>query len=63
MTLPEVFELRLRLKALEQEIASGGLSLFERCEKEDEVLEIKERLGEFDRHNQAGEEACINCSG
>ncbi len=63
LTLPEVFDLRLRLKALEEEVASGALSLFDRCEKEDEILEIKEKLGEFDRVKGNNEEECLHCSG
>ncbi len=63
LTLPEVFDLRLKLKALEEEIASGTLSLFDRCEKEDEILEIKEKLGEFDRAKGNNEEECLHCSG
>ncbi|MDF7820755.1 hypothetical protein P1X15_24245 [Runella sp. MFBS21] len=63
LTLMEVSEMRVKLKTLEKEIASGELSLFERCEIEDEILELKEQLGDFERsvRDESGE--CINCSG
>jgi hypothetical protein len=59
----EVSEMRVKLKTLEKQIGSGELSLFERCEVEDEILELKEQLGEFERsvRDESGE--CINCSG
>lgn len=63
ITLPEVFDLRLRLKSLEEEVSSGTLSLFDRCEKEDEILSIKEKLGEFDRAKNDDGEDCLYCSG
>ena len=61
LTLLEVSALRLKLKELEQQLPV--LSLFERCDVEDEILEIKEQLGEFERsvRDESGE--CINCSG
>lgn len=62
LSLPEVFDLRLKLQDLEAKIASGTLSLFERCELEDEVLEIKESLGEFDRVKFTDDGECLNCS-
>ena len=49
LTLPEVFDLRLKIQELEAKVNSGELSLFERCDMEDEILEMKEKLGEFDR--------------
>jgi hypothetical protein len=63
MTLPEVFEARLRLQALETKVNSGELSLFERCDLEDEILSLKERLGQFDRYKFTDQGECINCSG
>lgn len=63
LTLPEVFDLRLKLKSLEEEVSSGALSLFDRCEKEDEILAIREKLGEFDRAKGNNEEECLHCSG
>ena len=63
LTLPEVFDLKLRLKSLEEEVASGALSLFDRCEKEDEILSIREKLGEFDRAKGSDPEECLHCSG
>jgi hypothetical protein len=62
LTLPEVFDLRLKIKELEEKINSGELSLFERCDYEDEVLELKEKLGEFDRLKFSDEGECLNCS-
>ncbi|KAA0990638.1 hypothetical protein [Dyadobacter aurulentus] len=62
LTLPEVFDLRLKIKELEEKINSGELSLFERCDLEDEVLELKEKLGEFDRLKFSDEGECLNCS-
>lgn len=63
LTLPEVFDLRLKLKSLEEEVASGALSLFDRCDKEDEILSIREKLGEFDRTKGGDQEECLHCSG
>lgn len=61
MTLLESSELRVKLKALEAQL-TPELGLFERCEIQDKVLEIKEQLGEFERAVQEGGE-CENCSG
>lgn len=63
LTLMEVSEMRVKLKTLEKEIASGELSLFERCEIEDEILELKEQLGDFERSVRDDSGECINCSG
>lgn len=63
LTLPEVFDLRLKLKALEGKKDSPELSLFERCDLEDDILQIKEKLGQFDRQKFNEAEECINCSG
>jgi len=62
LTLPEVFDLRLKIQELEGKVNSGELSLFERCDLEDEILELKEKLGEFDRLKFSDEGACLNCS-
>ncbi len=62
LALPEVFEMRLKVKELEKKVDSGDLSLFERCEVEDEILELKEQLGEFDRLKFSDEVECLNCS-
>lgn len=59
----EVSEMRVKLKTLEKQIESGELSLFERCEVEDEILELKENLGEFERSVRDDSGECINCSG
>ena len=44
LTLPEVFDVRLKIQELEAKVNSGELSLFERCDMEDEILELKEKL-------------------
>jgi hypothetical protein len=62
LTLPEVFEVRLKIKELEEKVNSGELSLFERCDTEDEILVLKEKLGEFDRLKFSDEGECLNCS-
>jgi hypothetical protein len=62
LALPEVFEMRLKVKELESKVNSGELSLFERCEIEDEILDLKEQLGEFDRLKFSDEGECLNCS-
>ena len=62
LTLPEVFDLRLQIQILEKKVNSGELSLFERCDLEDEILEMKEKLGEFDRLKFSDEGECLNCS-
>jgi hypothetical protein len=63
LTLPEVFDLRLKLQDLEGKKDAPELSLFERCDLEDEILQIKEKLGQFDRQKFDDTEECINCSG
>ncbi|HEV7348759.1 hypothetical protein [Telluribacter sp.] len=62
LTLPEVFDLRLKLQGLEGKKDSPELSLFERCDIEDEILEIKEKLGQFDRQKFSEDDECLNCS-
>ena len=62
LTLPEVFDFRLKIQELEVKVNSGELSLFERCDMEDEILELKEKLGEFDRLKFSEEDECLNCS-
>jgi hypothetical protein len=62
LTLPEVFEVRLKIKELEAKVNSGELSLFERCDTEDDILGLKEKLGEFDRLKFSDEGECLNCS-
>ena len=61
MTLLESSELRVKLKALEAQL-TPELGLLEKCAIQDEILEIKEQLGEFERTVQEGGE-CENCSG
>jgi hypothetical protein len=52
----------LKIQELEAKVNSGELSLFERCDMEDEILEMKEKLGEFDRLKFSDEGECLNCS-
>lgn len=63
MNLFEVHEKRVKLKELEKQIASGELSLLDRCDVEDEILELKERLGVFERSIQDDSGDCLYCSG
>lgn len=62
LTLPEVFDTRLKIQELETKVNSGELSLFERCDLEDEILALKEKLGEFDRLKFSEDGECLNCS-
>lgn len=55
--------MRLQLRSFEEKLLTGDLSLFERCELEDEILSIKEALGEFERNVRDDSGECINCSG
>lgn len=63
MNLQEISEARIKLRTLEKQIESGELSLFDRCEVEDEILELKEAIGDFERNvwDESGE--CLSCSG
>ena len=61
LNLLDVSQMRVKLKGLESQISSGELSLFDRCEIEDEILEIKEQLGQFDRANCDDSAECLNC--
>lgn len=62
MDIMALSEKRIKLKNLENQVASGELSLFDRCEVEQEILDIKAELGLFKANIQEGGE-CINCSG
>tara|TARA_R110002124_G_scaffold124021_4_gene282979 strand:- start:536 stop:736 length:201 start_codon:yes stop_codon:yes gene_type:complete len=62
LALSEVFEVRLKIQELENKVNSEALSLFERCDLEDEILELKEKLGEFDRMKFSDDGECLNCS-
>lgn len=62
LSLPEVFDVRLKIQELEAKVKSGELSLFQRCDTEDQILELKEKLGEFDRQKFSDEGECLNCS-
>lgn len=59
MTLLQASEYRLRLKALEASLPHLGL--IERCEVEDEILEIKKALGEFMEVARNNEDECEAC--
>lgn len=61
LNLLDVSQMRVKLKGLESQISSGELSLFDRCEIEDEILEIKEQLGQFDRAKWDDSAECLNC--
>jgi hypothetical protein len=63
LDLLEVSAMRLKLANLQTQVQSSELSLFERCELEDEILEIKESLGQFDRAKWDDSGECLNCSG
>lgn len=62
LTLPEVFEVRNKIQELEKKVSTGELTLFERCDMEDEILALKEKLGEFDRLKFSEDAECLNCS-
>jgi hypothetical protein len=61
LNLLEVSRMRVQLKGLENKITSSDLSLFERCELEDEILELREQLGQFDRNKWDNTVECLNC--
>lgn len=63
LTLIQASEMRLQLRSFEEKLLTGDLSLFDRCELEDEILSIKEALGEFERNVRDDSGECINCSG
>lgn len=63
LTLIQASEMRLQLRSFEEQLLTGDLSLFDRCELEDEILSIKEALGEFERNVRDDSGECINCSG
>lgn len=58
MTLLQAHETRLKIKALSDTLPTLGL--IERCEVEDEILELRKMLGEFTQSVQDNEdcEAC-----
>ena len=59
--LEDKFKLELRIRELQQLLPS--LDLISRCEAEDEILSIKEQLGNFKRQTENNNDECINCSG
>ncbi len=60
--LTEIHAKRIQLRDLETQLQNPDLGLFEKCEIQDQILEIREALGEFERScNQGGE--CETCSG
>ena len=61
MDLVNISQLRVELKNLEAKDLST-FSLMERCEIEQEILDIKSQLGLFRSNIEQGGE-CINCSG
>lgn len=60
--LTEIHAKRIQLKKLEIKLQNPDLGLMDKCELQDQILKIKEALGEFERgHSEGGE--CENCSG
>lgn len=59
--LTQIHADRARLRAIEAALDTD-LTLDERCDLQDEALDIKERLGEFERSVQDNED-CEYCSG
>lgn len=58
MTLLQAHETRMKIKALADTLSTLGL--IERCEVEDEILELRKMLGEFieSANNNEDCEAC-----
>lgn len=61
MTLLQAHETRLKIKQLTDTLPTLGL--IERCEVQDEILELKEQLGEFQRVVADSGSECESCSG
>ncbi len=59
MTLLQASEYRVRLRTLEASLPYLGL--IERCDVEDEILEIKKALGEFMEVVRKDDDACEAC--
>ncbi len=59
MTLLQASEYRLRLRTLEASLPYLGL--IERCEAQDEILEIKKTLGEFMEVVRKDDDDCEAC--
>ena len=62
LTLPEVSAMRVRLKQLEARKEDTSLSLMDKIEVMDEILELKEQLGEFERKVSNAGNDCEFCS-
>lgn len=59
MTLLQVHETRVKIKQLEASLPNLGL--LERCEVEDEILELKKSIGEFQSTVQQSGDDCEAC--
>ena len=62
VTLLQASELRVKLKALETQKDDLSLSFMDKLEIMDEILELKEQLGEFERHVNNNANDCEFCS-
>lgn len=62
LTLPEVSAMRVRLKQLEARKEDTSLSFMDKIEVMDEILELKEQLGEFERKVSSAGNDCEFCS-
>jgi hypothetical protein len=62
LTLPEVSAMRIRLKNLELRKDDDSISFMDKIEIMDEILEIKEQLGEFERKVNSSGDDCEFCS-
>lgn len=62
LTLPEVSAMRVKLKNLEARKADASLSFMDKIEVMDEILELKEQLGEFERKVSNSGNDCEFCS-
>ena len=61
VTLLQASELRVKLKALEIRKDDASLSFMDKLELMDEILEIKEQLGDFERSVNNADD-CEFCS-
>ncbi|TAH16712.1 MAG: hypothetical protein EAZ14_00195 [Runella slithyformis] len=62
LTLSEVSAMRVKLKNLEARKEDASLSFMDKIEIMDEILELKEQLGEFERKVSSSGDDCEFCS-
>ncbi|TAE41683.1 MAG: hypothetical protein EAZ70_00095 [Runella slithyformis] len=62
LTLSEVSAMRVKLKNLEARKEDASLSFMDKIEIMDEILELKEQLGEFERKVSSSGNDCEFCS-